>query len=54
MKLPQITQVKEQALTDEQLLRAKDDIESLVKLICYVGKEHPEVEEIANRIYDKW
>lgn len=54
MKLPEIARVEEQALTDEQLLRAKDDIELLVKLICYVGSDHPEVEEIANRIYDTW
>ncbi len=54
MKLPEIARAEEQALTDEQLIRAKDDIELLVKLICYVGREHPKVEEIANRIYDTW
>lgn len=54
MKLIEIEQVKEHPLTDEQFLRAKEDIEMLVKLICYIGKEHPQVDEIANRIYDTW
>lgn len=54
MKLGKIEPVQEQPLTDEQFLAAKQDIESLVKLICYIGKEHPNVDTIANRIYDTW
>ena len=54
MKLGKIEQVKEHPLTDEQFLAAKQDIEMLVKLICYMGKEHMSVETIANRIYDTW
>lgn len=54
MKLDKFEKAEEYPLTDEQLLAAKQDIETLVKLICYIGKDHPQVDTIANRIYDTW
>lgn len=35
-----------------KLIEHKDKIESLVKLICYVGSEHERVRPLAEEIYD--